>query len=129
MSESTASNLLNKTKNWQKPTSWLFKKRGGVEFPTTEDKTRSLGSQRDLIPLHKHAKPNAMSTGSRIYFLVSLQIQTNGKRGKRMRKRYRQFFSSALIIPANGTVYPPPPPRRYLWCCASAYGYGQLKMF
>ena len=62
MSESTASNLLNKTKNWQKATSWLFTKRGGVEF-RTEDKTRRQGSERDLIPLHTHAKPNAMSTG------------------------------------------------------------------
>ena len=56
MSERTASNLLNKTKNWQKATSWLFTKRGGVEFRTTEDKTRSQGSERDLIPLHTHAK-------------------------------------------------------------------------
>ena len=66
MSESTASNLLNETKNWQKATSWLFTKRGGVEFWTTEDKTRSQGSEWDLIPLHTHAKPNAMSTGSRL---------------------------------------------------------------
>ena len=83
MSESTASNLLNKTKNWQKATSWLFTKRGGVEFRTTEDKTRSQGSERDLIPLHTHAKPNAMSTGSRIYFLVSCKFKQMGKVQKR----------------------------------------------
>ena len=75
MSESTASNLLNKTKNWQKATSWLFTKRGGVEFRTKEDKTRSQGSERDLIPSQTHAKPNAMSTGSRIYFLVSCKFK------------------------------------------------------
>ena len=75
MSESTASNLLNKAKNWQKGTSWLFTKRGGVEFRTTEDKTRSQGSERDLIPLHTHAKTNAMRTGSGIYFLVSCKFK------------------------------------------------------
>ena len=75
MSESTPSNLLNKTKNWQKATRWLFTKRGGVEFRTTEDKTRSQGSERDLIPLHTHAKPNAMRTGSRTSFLVSCKFK------------------------------------------------------
>ena len=83
MSESTASYLLNKTKNWQKATSWLLTKRGGVEFRTTEDKTRSQGSERDLIPLHTHAKPNAMSTGSRIYFLVSCKFKQMEKVKKR----------------------------------------------
>ena len=68
MSENTASNLLKKTKNWQKATSWLFTKRGGVEFRTTEVKTRTQVSERDLIPFHTHAKPNAMRSGSRIYF-------------------------------------------------------------
>ena len=48
--ESTASNLLNKIKNWQKATSCLLKKRGGVEFRTAEHKTRSQRSERDLIP-------------------------------------------------------------------------------
>ena len=37
-------------KNWQKATSWLFTKRGGVEFRITEDKIRSQGSGRNLIP-------------------------------------------------------------------------------
>ena len=83
MSESTASNLLNKTNNWQKPTSWLFTKRGGVEFRTTGDKTRSQGSERDLSPLHTHAKPNAMSTGSRIYLLVSCKLEQMEKVKKR----------------------------------------------
>ena len=43
-------NLLNKIKNWQKATSWLFTKRSGVEFRTTKDKTRSQRSERGLIP-------------------------------------------------------------------------------
>ena len=83
MSESAASNLLIKTKKWKKATSRLFTKRGGVEFRTTEDKTRSQGSERDLSPLHTHAKPNAMSTGSRIYFLVSCKFQQIEKVQKR----------------------------------------------
>ena len=66
MSESTASNLINKTTNWQTPTSCLFTKRDGVEFRTTEDKTRSQGSERDFTPLLLHTKPNAMSSGLRI---------------------------------------------------------------
>ena len=79
MSESNASNLLSKTKNWQKATSWLFTKCGGVEFRTTEEKSRSQGSERDLIPLHMHAKSNAKSTGSRIYFLDSCKFKQMGK--------------------------------------------------
>ena len=79
MSESTASNLLNKTKNWKKATSWLFTKCDGVEFWTTEDKTRTKVSERDLIPFHTHAKPNAMRSGSRIYFLVSSKFKQMGK--------------------------------------------------
>ena len=83
MSERTTSNLLNKTKNWQKATSWLFTKRGGVELLTAADKSRSQGSERDLIPLHRHAKPNAKSTGSRIYFLDSWKFKQMGKVKKR----------------------------------------------
>ena len=79
MSESTASNLLNKTKNWKKVTSWLFTKCGGVEIWTTEDKTRTQVSERDLIPFHMHAKPNAMRSGSHIYFLVSSKFKQMGK--------------------------------------------------
>jgi len=45
-----ASNLLNKIKNWQKATSCLLTKRGGVESRTAEHKTRSQRSERDLIP-------------------------------------------------------------------------------
>ena len=83
MLESTASNLLNKTKNWQKPTTWLFTKRGGVQFRTTEHKTRSQGSERDLTPLPLHTKPNATSSGLRIYFLVSFKFKQMGKVKKR----------------------------------------------
>ena len=36
MKESTSSNLLNRIKNWQKGTSWLFRKRGGVSDNRTQ---------------------------------------------------------------------------------------------
>ena len=97
MSESTASNLLNKTKNWQKATSWLFTKRGGVEFRTTEDKTRTQGSERDLILLHTHAKPNAMSIGSYIYFLVSCKFKQMEKVKKREKENEKKIPPISLF--------------------------------
>ena len=83
MSESTASNQLNNTKNWRKATSRLFTKRCGVEFRTTEDKTRSQRTEQDLTLLPSHTKSNAMSSGLRIYFLVSCKFKQMGKVKKR----------------------------------------------
>ena len=54
MHESTASDLLNRTRTRQKATSSLFTKRCGVEFRTKEDKTPNQGSERDETPLHTH---------------------------------------------------------------------------
>ena len=56
--------------NWQKATRSLFTKRGGVEFRITDDKNRSQGSGRNLIP-------------QSIYSLVSCTFKKMGKCQKR----------------------------------------------